>query len=56
MRISFFILSLLTLVKCEVFTAVTDLEKLLNIHENVLSNLEQYIELEENRLTTLKRW
>lgn len=47
--------SLFTLLKCEVFTAATDVEKLLNTHENVLNNLEQYIAGEESRLKILKR-
>lgn len=46
---------LFTLVKCEVFTAVTDIKILFHTHENVLSNLEQYIEVEENRLKVLER-
>ncbi|XP_026315301.1 prolyl 4-hydroxylase subunit alpha-2-like isoform X2 [Hyposmocoma kahamanoa] len=46
----------MTLVKCEVFTAVTDIRKLFNTHENVLRNLERYIEVEENRLNVLKRY
>lgn len=46
---------LFAVVNCDVFTAIESVKKLLYTHENVLSNLEQYIEIEEHRLSVLKR-
>lgn len=49
------VLILLNVINCEVYTSLMNVQRLLHTHENVISSLEHYIEVEENRLNILKR-
>lgn len=50
-----FIAALLTLSSCELFTAVVDLEKLLHTEGEVIKTIDKYIELEEKRLSEIRK-
>lgn len=40
---------------CELFTAVVDLEKLLHTESEVIKTIDKYIELEEKRLSEIRK-
>lgn len=44
-----------TISSCELFTAVVDLEKLLHTESEVIKTIDKYIELEEKRLSEIRK-
>lgn len=51
----FIVLNLWTCSRGELFTAISDVEPLLETHKKIIDDLEDYINKEENRLAILKR-
>lgn len=45
-----------TISSCELFTAVVDLEKLLHTESEVIKTIDKYIELEEKRLSEIRKY
>ncbi|XP_041984197.1 prolyl 4-hydroxylase subunit alpha-1-like isoform X2 [Aricia agestis] len=50
-----FVLNLLAQSKAEIFTAISEVEPLLETHKRIIEDLDDYITKEENRLSVLKR-
>lgn len=49
------VLILFNFVNCEVFSSIEDVAGLMLAHENVISNLKDYVVREEIRMRALKR-
>lgn len=53
--IAFLLLFFFTWAKAELFTAITDVEPLLETHKRIIDDLDDYLQKEERRLFTLKK-
>lgn len=51
----FTVLNLWTYSRGELFTAISDVEPLLETHKKIIDDLDDYINKEESRLAVLKR-
>lgn len=52
---SLLMLTILPQIKCEVYTALADLEELLQTESFLINTLENYIRAEEQKIDLLKR-